>query len=32
MVQFWFFLCEHLREAFIPILNGKRQLKQVVYY
>lgn len=25
-------LCEHLREAFIHILNGKRQLKQVVYY
>lgn len=27
-----FFLCDHLREAFIHILNGKRQLKQVVYY
>lgn len=27
-----FSLCEHLREALIHILNGKRQLKQVVYY
>lgn len=27
-----FSLCEHLRESFIHILNGKRQLKQVVYY